>query len=86
MSGLVMAPMGDNITIYGNWASSSTYTVDNTSDTMWWGTDNRTRVTSPQVNVTYAPLPPVPEDEADADMRWLKRRVREMEEYSRLAA
>ena len=83
-----MAPMDNNITIYGNWNTSSTYTVHGWSDnsSTVWGTDNRTRVTSPPANVTYAPFPPVPEDEADADMAWLKQRVNEIEEFSRLAA
>lgn len=80
-----MAPMGNHIVHYGNWSSASTYTVDNTT-WRYGNTSDTVYVSQPQVSVTYAPLPSVPEDEADADMRWLKRRVGEIEEFSRLAA
>lgn len=80
-----MVPMDNNITVYGNWNSASTYTVDNTT-WRYGNTSDTIHITQSPVKVTYAPLPPIPEDEADADMRWLKKRVREIEEFSRLAA
>ena len=73
--------MGEiDVVYYGNWNSNSSITMDNASN---WGP---VRVTSGANTITYAPYPPVADSVAEDDLVWLKRRVSEIEEYSRLAA
>lgn len=75
----------DPVVYYGNWsASNSTITFDNTSG--WYGNQVDTvRVTGANT-ITYAPYPPVPDPVAEDDLAWLRRRVSEIEDFSRIAA
>lgn len=74
--------MRDNTTVQYNFAMPVS---SGTVDTHWgsfttWDAANVVYYTPPSM------LPPIPTDVAEDDLEWLRKRVTEIEEFSRIAA